>query len=997
MANKVTKAEYEGYKKAVANPMTPAPIKQKLQSIIEQYESENKGGVAESAKEKPRSTRGRKPASTATAKKPTTAKPRKTATDIEKAKAEIKAKTGKTEAECESIIEQYRALRTKAQEGKRKAEQASADNKERVGKLERKGDIIEGTNEKTADAVIESTAKDVAEKIEKEVEAVEEKAEKEAKAEVAKDKTIKTPKAKKEAIEAKVEEQVKKKTETIVKRVVIDTSALLTSIATSLGKFDKDSQKEFLIKLRSDIDKLLSKYAFGGMTDGAVQVMNVQQSNLSASSVNPTLFAGGGGVKSADSKKIIESISEIRYDSLPPINERTMSQSAYQKILLDATKKAIKDLYRYEYYDLHDIQKATKEAGGVYNKAFVALYGEKLTYAGGGGVGQEMVIAGVVHKEEPNVKYYELLRKGAKEIEFSHPRGTIWVLGNKAYVASGYSLYSFNKADIPKIKKAYKSGTYAGGGGVGQEMVIAGVVHKEEPNVKYYELLRKGAKEIEFSHPRGTIWVLGNKAYVASGYSLYSFNKADIPKIKKAYKSGTYAGGGGVGRYSKIDLLVKKPYGNEEMEIAKFKGTGDAIISASALNENSPSNYEYSVRNSKKYANGGVVGQEIVFDYQGEEKTGVIKEIHENTGDYIVNTDDGRTILAQRDRDVISLGGMRKAVPMEAKKKRFGFFEGGGGVGKKFNYEDVLEVIQDQLEDSIDDLPSDFENSYNYKGEEVEHESRDGFIPYTDGGYEVRWFEYISGFSGAGYSLPTKSLQNEMQRQVDYQYETAKQLFSEEYPEIVEELGEENIDYNSLQEAGYESEAEELSEMEMNYDGDDTIMCEIGAYYYSPSNDRGIDGKHTLRLFGLVNLESPYHRSGNLEDRYDIDITFNSIPDLYDKVEEGLKEITEWFNGSKYNESTKELRINRMSTGGKLWIDTKKKGGTKGVPASRKNSFRNEAIRRGITSGQLASRVLANPKRYKGINRKSAQLVHNMGVRKKGGSIGDVLRSRRGM
>jgi hypothetical protein len=66
-------------------------------------------------------------------------------------------------------------------------------------------------------------------------------------------------------------------------------------------------------------------------------------------------------------------------------------------------------------------------------------------------------------------------------------------------------------------------------------------------------------------------------------------------------------------------------------------------------------------------------------------------------------------------------------------------------------------------------------------------------------------------------------------------------------------------------------------------------MCEIGAYYYSPENDRGIDGKHTLRLFGLVNLESPYHRSGNLEDRYDIDITFDSIEDLEQKIDEGLE------------------------------------------------------------------------------------------------------------
>jgi hypothetical protein len=322
-------------------------------------------------------------------------------------------------------------------------------------------------------------------------------------------------------------------------------------------------------------------------------------------------------------------------------------------------------------------------------------------------------------------------------------------------------------------------------------------------------------------------------------------------------------------------------------------------------------------------------------------------------------------------------------------------FAGGGGVND-ISYDEVLDLLKDKLEDAVQNVPNEFENSYNATGEEVESKSRDGFIPYTDGGYEVRWFEYLSGFYGSGYSLPTKALDKEKDRQIDYNFELAKENFINEYPEIVEELGEENIDYNSLQEAGYESEAEELSEMEMNFDGDDTIMCEIGAYYYTPSNDRGIDGEHTLRLFGLVNLEAPYHRSGNLEDRYDIDITFNSISELEEKVEEGLNEITEWFNGSKYNEPSEELRIRRMATGGKLWIDTKTKGGLKGVKPSRKNTFAKQAQKRGLTSGQLASKVLANPSRYQGINPKSAQLVKNMGVRKQGGSIGDIIRSRRG-
>jgi hypothetical protein len=99
-------------------------------------------------------------------------------------------------------------------------------------------------------------------------------------------------------------------------------------------------------------------------------------------------------------------------------------------------------------------------------------------------------------------------------------------------------------------------------------------------------------------------------------------------------------------------------------------------------------------------------------------------------------------------------------------------------------------------------------------------------------------------------------------------------------------------------------------------------------------------------------------------------------------------------------ESIKIAVQRRMSEeyarGGKLWIDTKTKGGLKGVKPSRKNTFAKQAQKRGLTSGQLASKVLANPSRYQGINPKSAQLVKNMGVRKQGGSIGDIIRSRRG-
>lgn len=81
-----------------------------------------------------------------------------------------------------------------------------------------------------------------------------------------------------------------------------------------------------------------------------------------------------------------------------------------------------------------------------------------------------------------------------------------------------------------------------------------------------------------------------------------------------------------------------------------------------------------------KYENGGIVGQEIVFDDNGEQNTGVIKEITD-MGDYVVSSDDGRTVLAQKALDVISLGRMRE---MPKSKMRFGLFEDGGTTSSKY-------------------------------------------------------------------------------------------------------------------------------------------------------------------------------------------------------------------------------------------------------------------------------------------------------------------------
>ena len=815
MANKPTKAEYEGFKKAVANPMTPAPIKQKLQSIIDQYFSEYEGG-SETPKAQPKSRAGRKPSTTKkykTLPKPKmvalitatkdavedmkaqlkklgynpeevdalngnqafaileelkskmvgkpkrTATPRatkKTATDIEKAKAEIKAKTGKTEAECEAIIEQYRALRTKAQEGKRKAEQATATNKKRVAKLEDKGDLIEGTNVKTADAVIETTAQDVAEKIEQQIEAVEEKAEKEAVAEVAKDNTKKTPTQKKQAVEAKVEKKVKEKTRVIVKKVVIDTTALLTSIATSLGKFDKDSQKEFLIKLRSDIDKLLAKYAFGGMTDGAVQVMNVQQSNLSSSSVNPTMFAKGGGVD--DVRKLTKAQKKEFYS-------KGLEYFGFKE----------GDLIEYEYLGDGDDEFNEDEYGREFK---VKVSNEKL---------------------EVNAQVNPF---SGRRLEYSTKSN--WV-----------------------------------------------VMEVDEDDELYYDYMEIGENSVEKSERKNfdeDEFVEMGKKIVQEQFNGDTERAYDII-VRKEYVKGEgvrkprMAKGGNVEREKFDKLIGKTIYGEFYFldNIFAYKDDGFKGTTGTSIIPVSKEQYDYATSREgilERYMD--AMGEEEWLDTLGldsddfEDENEMMEAIEEGIYDTYLNGG-----LDPFEPPIYAIEEQMRALPEFSDEDEYPIFEVVGG-GRIFNKDVKFEKIYNQ-------------KLYN----------------------QIRKVEEFAkgGLTEHGLKLGDK---------------------------IIKDFGDEEIAI------------------------------------------RGIDNKRHF-----VNLD------------------------------EGV-------------------RGEAFAKGGKLWIDTKGKGGLKGVKPSRKNTFRNEAVKRGISSGTLASRVIANPSRYKGINPKSAQLVKNMGVRKQGGSIGDILRNRRG-
>lgn len=153
-----------------------------------------------------------------------------------------------------------------------------------------------------------------------------------------------------------------------------------------------------------------------------------------------------------------------------------------------------------------------------------------------------------------------------------------------------------------------------------------------------------------------------------------------IVKYKPRYFGDKMSHGGTIEIGDKVK--ASKEYGGKSGTVIDKRGS---FVVVEYTNGKSDSYHESDVvkkmenggnmKNTHMMEDGGVIGQEIVFDDNGEENTGVIKDIHEITGNYIVATDDGRTVLADKELDVISLGGIRKKT--EA-KKRFSFFEDGG-------------------------------------------------------------------------------------------------------------------------------------------------------------------------------------------------------------------------------------------------------------------------------------------------------------------------------
>ncbi len=210
----------------------------------------------------------------------------------------------------------------------------------------------------------------------------------------------------------------------------------------------------------------------------------------------------------------------------------------------------------------------------------------------------------------------------------------------------------------------------------------------------------------------------------------------------------------------------------------------------------------------------------------------------------------------------------------------------------------VRDIVKDALTQAADAKPGpEGWKSHDESLELIEHKRRDGFIPFSHnkGGYTYRNFSTLMDYWGSGHTPAHAGAAEEIERQIDYGMQCARESFFAKNTEALKGLGiteAEAVNYHELYELDHGRLAENFSEYESeNLGGDDsTVMHEFRFMYHGAEN-----GKHSASISAALNTEGPYHRSSiswapNLfcEGAKELEITWRTDAELQRKLATAL-------------------------------------------------------------------------------------------------------------
>ena len=207
----------------------------------------------------------------------------------------------------------------------------------------------------------------------------------------------------------------------------------------------------------------------------------------------------------------------------------------------------------------------------------------------------------------------------------------------------------------------------------------------------------------------------------------------------------------------------------------------------------------------------------------------------------------------------------------------------------------IPKYIDHKLGDMFAEITETTESEFEVTGniEAIEHKSRDGFIPFTNGGLSFNAPINLDYLNGSGKGFVNAAVEKTIEKTVDYAYKGALSFFIAEHRAELKSLfttkqldnNSGDINYHTLYSLHNGALAEELSETESAW-LECTLFVEHRIQFYAADNSRNETGSDEICFLSGVNTDYDYGRDKGLE------ITFNRTVELDNLTPKLIKEIT---------------------------------------------------------------------------------------------------------
>jgi hypothetical protein len=189
--------------------------------------------------------------------------------------------------------------------------------------------------------------------------------------------------------------------------------------------------------------------------------------------------------------------------------------------------------------------------------------------------------------------------------------------------------------------------------------------------------------------------------------------------------------------------------------------------------------------------------------------------------------------------------------------------------------------IETALQELVDDnrVPENYGGCVDTQLQEICHTSYDGFIPFTNGGFDLTLPTDLHYVYGSGNGPANKKVSDEIDKVIEQSLQDALEAFCEKNSEklgfyfLIDQIKNPNADvinYHSLYDMEQGKLAEELSEYETEYMSEgSTFFYQFRVMYFAADNARNESGDDEILFLAGTNLDFEYGRDSGLEVTYE--------------------------------------------------------------------------------------------------------------------------------